>query len=185
MKFLFSLLALLSMIIISPRSALAQDKPCEALRSDLQQKNLRLSEYLDTLKKFDRRKEPEIVDLLQDKIGKLRQQIFQSEKELAVCEGQRTPGAPEGLGPIKSEEGEHATKNCGDLRKRLVVLVRIVHTLRRRESSLLSELTIAEKKELAESSEELKSVREALKTRCSAPPAPKPFRRQPKPPRGN
>ena len=184
MKFLYSLLAFsLVSVIMSPQSALGQGKPCEVIRNDLQQKNVRLAEYVDALKKFDNRAEPEIANLLNAKILELRQRISQSEKELAACEGRRGPRAEEGLGPVKSEEGEQATKSCGELRKRLMILVKTVHSLGRREKSMLSELTVEEKKELREASEELKSVRQAIRNRCSAPLTPKFLRRHAKPPR--
>jgi hypothetical protein len=182
MKFLYGLLALsLASMIISPQYALGQDRTCEVIRKDLQEKNLRLAEYVEALKKFDNRVEPEIANLLNAKIEELRQRISQTEKELAACEGRRGPRADEGLSPVRSEEGEQATKSCGELRKRLMILVKTVNILGRRDKSLLSELTAQEKKELREASEELKSVRQAIRNRCSAPP--KFLRRQAKPQR--
>jgi hypothetical protein len=182
MNFIRGLLALsLLLFAAAPESVLGQDKPCEVIRNDLQQKNRLLVEYVAGLKKFDNRTEPEIANLLNSKIVELRQEILKSEKELAACQGQRGPRAMEGLAPTKSEGGEHLTMTCGELKKRLVILVKTVHALRRREGSFLSELTAAEKKELLEASEELKSVKEALTRRCSAPPAPRLFRPQAKP----
>jgi hypothetical protein len=184
MKFVDSLLAFsLMCIVMSPQSALSQSKPCDVILRDLEEKNLRLAQYVDALKKFDNRAEPDIANLLADKITELRQHISQSEKELAACEGRRGPRPAEGLGPVKSEQGEQATKSCGELRKRLMTLVKTVHTLGRREKSMLSELTAEEKKELREASEELQSVRQAIRNRCSAPPTPKFLRRHAKPPR--
>lgn len=182
MNFICSLLAALLLSIIAyPEPIFGQDGSCEVIRNDLQQKNRLLVEYVAGLKKLDSRVDPEIVNLLNSKIVELRQEILQSEKELAACQGQRGPRAMEGLAPTKSEDGEHLTKSCGELRKRFVILVKSVHSLRRREGSMLSELTAAEKKELHEASEELKGVREALTSRCSAPSAPKLFHPQAKP----
>lgn len=176
MKLAYNLLvfSLISIIAIG-QSALGQVRPCQELRNELQQKNVRLSEYLGALKKLDRLAQPILVELLTDKCIQLRQEISNSERELAICENPRLSG--EGPGPIKSVEGEEATKSCGELRKRLLVLSKTVHNFRRRQSSLLSELTIAEKKEFREASQELDRVREALSSRCSASAAPKPFRR--------
>lgn len=159
------------------------EKPCEALRTDLLQKNLRLTEYEEALKKFDKRHDSEVVHLLGSKITDLRLDIQKLEKDLEACDSQKLSRGPEGLSPVKSEDSQHATKSCGELRKRLVVLVKTVHSLRRREGSLLAEINDADKKELREASDELKSVRAALESRCSAPPPPKPFRRQTQPQR--
>ncbi len=176
MKLVHNLLvfSLISIIAIA-QSALGQVRPCQAIRDELQQKNLKLSEHLDALKKIDRRAQPVLADLLSDKCSQLREEISNSERELAICENPKL--SEQGLGPIKSVESEEATKSCAELRKRLLVLTKTVHNFRRRQSSLLSELTMAEKKEFREASQELDRVREALSSRCSDSTAPKPFRR--------
>jgi hypothetical protein len=175
---------LLLSVALLAEPAFGAEKQCEVLRNDLWQKNLRLGEYEDALKKFDKRHDSEVMHVLGSKVTDLRMDIQRLEKELEACDDQKPSKAPEGLSPVKSEDGQHATKSCGELRKRLVILVKSVHSLRRRESSLLEEISDAEKKELREASEELKSVRAALESRCAAPPTPKPFRRQTQPPRG-
>ncbi len=177
------LIILLLSFAVLAEPVFAAERRCDTLRTDLLQKNLRLTEYEEALKKFDKRHDSEVVHLLGSKITDLRLDIQKLEKELEACDSQQLSKVPEGLSPVKSEDSQHATKSCGELRKRLVVLVKTVHSLRRRESSLLAEITEAEKKELREASEELKSVRAALELRCSAPPTPKPFRRQTQPPR--
>jgi hypothetical protein len=183
MTVLHSLLVILLLaVVVLAEPVFGAETRCEALRNDVRQKNLRLGEYEDALKKFDKRHDSEILHVLGSKITDLSIDIQKLEKELEACDGQKLSEVPEGLSPIKSEDGQHATKSCGELRKRLIVLVKSVHSLRRRESSLLEGITDAEKKELREASEELKTVRAALESRCSAPPTPKPFRRQAQPP---
>lgn len=175
-------ISLLTSICLA-QPVLGADTRCEILRNDLRQRNLRLGEYQDALKKFDSRHDAEIIQVLGSKITDLGLEIQKLEKELEACDGKNFSRSPEGLSPVKSEDGRHATKSCGELRKRLIILVKTVHSLRRRESSLLEAITDAEKKELREASEELKTVRAALESRCSAPPTHKPFRRQAHPSR--
>jgi len=161
--------------------ALALDKRCEGLRRDLEQKNLRLQEHLHAATKFDGRDDSEETKAIATKIAGLKEEILRLEKELEACGGERSARVPEGLSTVKSDNGEHATKSCGELRKRLVELVKTVHSFRKRENSLLSRLTPEEKKEFREASEELKTVREALKSRCSVPTRPGPSRLDVKP----
>ena len=180
--FVFSLLP----FIVVPTSCFGRNDPCEILRADLAQQNLRLIEYMKTVKKLDDRDDSEIIQAIYSKVVELRRRISKLEKELHECEDSKDDkgvAAPDGLGPVQSEEGENATKTCGELRKKLMVLVKNLHHLRRRESSLLSQLTDAEKKELQETATELKTVREALRNRCSARPNSKVSRQAPKGPK--
>ena len=169
--------------LLNPPFGLGQDNPCEILRADLAQKNLRLTEYMNTVKKFDDRDESEIIHAIRSKMAELRPQIIKLEKELQECEDRKEVTAPDGLSSAQSEEGEHATKTCGELKKRLVVLVKNMHYLRRRESSLLSQLTATETKEQQETATELKALREVLRNRCSAPQNSKVSRQGPKTPK--
>ncbi|MGO9119749.1 MAG: hypothetical protein ACLQPD_19315 [Desulfomonilaceae bacterium] len=164
------MLLILSAVMLPAEHVLGQNKPCEILRADLEQKNLRLKEYVNILKRFTELQDDEMVGLINPKIAELRQQIANKRNDLEKCEEKRSFGTPDGLSSPKSETGEYATKSCSELRKRLVALVRSVHPLRRREISLISELTENEKKELREASEELKTVRQILKNRCSGVP---------------
>lgn len=169
--------------LLNPPFAIGQENPCEILRADLSRKNLRLTECENTVKKFDDRDDSEIIHAIRTKMTELQRQITKSEKELQECEDRKEVTAPDGLSSAQSEEGEHAAKTCGDLRKRLVVVVKNMHYLRRRESSLLSQLTAAETKELQETATELKALREVLRNRCSVPQNSKVSRRGPKTPK--
>ena len=167
------LLLSLATLITDPASVSGQDNRCEILRSHLAQKNVRLTEYMNTVKKLHDRDDGEIIHAINSKMAELRDQIIGLEKELRECEdikGKKEPATPDGLSPAQSEEGEEATKTCGELRKRLVALVKTLHYLRRRDSSLLSRVTDAERKQLQETTSELKAVREALRNRCSIQP---------------
>jgi predicted nucleic acid-binding Zn-ribbon protein len=178
MIFIHSILvfSLLSSIMM-PISCFGQDNPCEIVRADLDQKHLRLTEYLNTAKKLDDRDDSEIITAIHSKIAEFRQQVARLEKELQECEDRKAVRGPDGLSSAQSDDGEDATKTCGELRKRLVVLVKNMHYLRRRQSSLLSQLTAAETKELQETATELKAIREALRNRCSVPTNSKEFHR--------
>jgi len=175
-----TILAALSFLAI-PMPALGLEKRCEILRDSLEQKSLRLGQYLNAASKFDSRDDSEIVKALGSKISDLKEEILKMEKELAACKGEKSAANPEGLSTVKSEDSEYATKSCSELNKRLVALVKTVHSFRRRENSLLSELSLQEKKEFRDASEELKAVRDALRSRCSTPTSPRPFRREAKP----
>jgi hypothetical protein len=75
---------------------------------------------------------------------------------------------PRTLGAIKSRAGDQVTGSCADLRLTLVQLLRKVNALKKREHSLFSRLTDAEKHELEEANQKLTAVRTVLNTRCSA-----------------
>jgi hypothetical protein len=166
------MLLILSLIILPAEHVSGQNKPCEILRADLEQQTLRLKEYINALRKFTELQDEEMIGVITPKIGELSQQIADKKKDLEQCEDERSSKTRDGLSPPKSETGEYATKSCNELRKQLVSLVRTVHSLRRREISLVSQLTTKEKKELREASEELKTVRQILKARCSGLPDP-------------
>jgi len=164
------MLLILSVIILPAEHVSGQSKPCEILRADLEQKTLRLKEYINALKKFSELQDDEMIGGISPKIAELRQQIDNKKKDLEQCGDERSLKTRDGLSSPKSETGEYATKSCNELKKRLVWLVRSVHSLRRREISLVTELTNNEKKELRDASEDLKTVRQILKTRCSRVP---------------
>ncbi|MGB6067618.1 MAG: hypothetical protein WBG50_22660 [Desulfomonilaceae bacterium] len=69
------------------------------------------------------------------------------------------------------EPGDYLTASCADLRLVLVQLLRRANALKKREHSLFSGLTDAEKHELADTNEKLASLQAMLKARCSAPPS--------------
>jgi hypothetical protein len=91
----------------------------------------------------------------------------------------RTPAAPDSrsgkkqqppstLGAIKSRAGDEITGSCADLRMSLVQLLRKVNALKKREHSLFSGLTEAEKQELDDANQRLTAVRTMLNARCTA-----------------
>jgi hypothetical protein len=82
-------------------------------------------------------------------------------------EQKRTTRRP--LGAIKRETADFVTANCPDLRLTLVQLLRKVNALKKRENSMFSGLSDAEKEELAEANEKLTALMTVLKARCSAP----------------
>lgn len=67
------------------------------------------------------------------------------------------------------EPEDYLTANSAELRLLLVQLLGRVNALQRRQHSLFSRLTDAEKHELAEANEKLTALKAMLKARCSVP----------------
>jgi hypothetical protein len=86
----------------------------------------------------------------------------------AVPAGEKT-GIRRSLGAVRGGTGDYLTANCPDLRLTLVQLLRKVNALKKREHSMFSGLSDAEKEELAEANEKLTALMTVLKARCSAP----------------
>jgi hypothetical protein len=68
---------------------------------------------------------------------------------------------------MKAHSDDYATKSCGELRNKLIQLLRKNVPLKRRAQSGLSELTPDEKTLLQESDLEISMLRKALKTKCA------------------
>ena len=73
------------------------------------------------------------------------------------------------LGAIKRETEDFVTASCPDLRLTLVQLLRKVNALKKRENSVFSGLSDAEKEELADANQKLTTLMAVLKARCSTP----------------
>jgi hypothetical protein len=163
----------------SPGYSSPTAEQCVAMRKDLESKSERMSEYISMLQKFSDQKDIEVIGVMNQKISELAEQILKLEKDLADCDKQKPNVSNQGLGVVKSDEGRYATARCGELRKKLVQLLQKAQSLRRRENSLLSEFTSADKRELREAEQDIEAVKAALKARCPASVPPKPFRRNP------
>lgn len=178
---LFWLLALEVFFLFSvPVYGSPEEKTCDVMRQDLERKKQRMSEYIGVLQRFNDQNDIEVVGAVNLKISELADQMLKLEKEIADCDQQKPQGTNPGLSVVKSDEGRYATAKCGELRKKLVQLLQKVQGLRRRENSLLSEFTPTDKRELREASQDIEAVQAALKARCPASSAPKPFRREPR-----
>jgi hypothetical protein len=146
----------------------AAEDACSAIAKTLEQKRRQLGDYFEALKKLHNEKDARLLEVLNFKISDLTGQIRNLETEMAGCPG---GSAGQGLSAIKSDEDPYSTKSCDDLRKMLLQLARKIAPLKRRERSLFSELTTAEKAELQEAERDLQLVKSELKKRCSQPAA--------------
>lgn len=169
-----------SLFFVMPSHSSTLEKDCKAIQQELERKKQRMSEYISALQKFNEQDDVEIVGAMNQKISELSTQMRKLEKDLAGCDKRKSQDAAQGFSIVKSDDGRYATVPCGELRKKLVVLMQKAHGLKKRQQSMLSELTATETRELQEVSQDLQAVRDALKTRCAQPPAPKPFRREPR-----
>jgi len=171
MRLLTTLLVIVAIFIVAPAfSASGQD--CGTLQTKMESKQKELNSYLDALGKSRNQQDTRLVGALNFKIDELMTEIALLEEKLGSCSEPKESGRPEGFSSVKSEEGKFATKNCGELRKLLVQLNRKVNSYKRREHSLLSDLTAAEKSELKEADQDLEKIRKILNSRCAVAPGP-------------
>ncbi|MBI5250019.1 MAG: hypothetical protein HY912_11040 [Desulfomonile tiedjei] len=148
----------------------ASQQDCNSLRQDLEFRQTELTSYLDALGKSRNQQDSLLLGALNHKIDELISQIALLEEKMANCGESTEQTRIEGFSSVKSEEGKFATKNCGELRKTLVQLHRKVNSFKRRENSLLSDLTTAEKNELKDADQDLEKIRKILNSRCTVSP---------------
>lgn len=141
---------------------------CDAARKEMMSKKVELSEYVDALSKSHAKDDYAFMDVLNFKINELITRTKELERELASCPEPRQATPPPGMSGMKSDEEVIAEKSCGDLKKMLVMLMRKVNSLKRREKSVFSGLSPEEKSELSKVESELKTVKENLGKRCGA-----------------
>ena len=147
--------------------AVADDR-CDVARKEMMRKKEELSEYVDALGKSHAKDDYAFMDVLNFKINELIQRTKELEQELAGCPEPKPATPPQGMSGIKSDDDVIPEKNCGDLKKMLVPLMRKVNSLKRREKSVFSGLSPEEKSELAKAENELKMVKESMGKRCGA-----------------
>lgn len=160
-------------------AASAQDKePCAALRKDLNTKRQQLSQHVDALKKLNDQGDYMVMAVFSDKIRELIDEVQRIDASLRDCPPVESSPQPEGLEPVKSDPAEYATKSCDELRTLLLQLVQKTTALKRREGSLFSALTPAERTELEEAERAFKELKSAIRSRCAAHEPSNPFRRR-------
>lgn len=174
------MILLASFLCPAPACCSEASQRCEALRRDMADKQARVSEYMGMLQKLNGEKDNEVIGVMKQKISELKEQVSKLERDIAGCDGKKSDATSQGLGVVKSDEGQYATARCGELRKKLLQLLQKVQGLRRRENSFLSEFTPDDKRELKDAEQDMEAVNAALKTRCPNTRAPKPFRRNPR-----
>jgi hypothetical protein len=149
---------------------------CAALRKDLAFKRQQLSQNVDALKKLNEQNEWTVMAVFNDKIRDLIDEIQRMEARTRHCPQEGSAEKSSGLDGVKSEVGDYATKSCEELRTLLLQLVQKTVALKRREGSLFSALTPAEKTELQEADLAFKELKAAIKSRCAAQETHSPFR---------
>ena len=121
--------------------AYALDERCIRGKRTVEQKRDLVAEYMSAFQKAYDKKDFQIAEVLNFKINELRGQISELEGNLADCPKNDTENMAGGLAPVKSDQGKYSDKSCSELRKMLFSLVRRVHTLTKRQKSLLSNLS--------------------------------------------
>ena len=174
------LLGVFSVLAISPTFG-EKDIDCGALKRNLAQKRQQLSEHVDALKKLNERGELIIMGLVTQRIQELVDELTKLQEQGGDCPELGQSKVTSGLDSVKSDAGEYATLGCNELRKVLFQLLQKTNTLKRRQDSLFSALSPAEKTELQEAEQSLKEVQAAIKTKCASEPkrtAPRLFHRR-------
>jgi len=167
---------LLSAVTIAfPTFLSAAEHRCDLARAELLQKNGQILEYVAALQKAAQDNELDLVGVLSFKIGELVDDARRLEKEVSACPEKSSSGGSPGLSAAKSEEHQYATMRCPELRERVILLLRKINSMKRRENSLFSRLTEEESAELEAARRQLKLVQEAIRARCSRSPATGPF----------
>lgn len=180
-KALRALIGILVALFLAPQIAAAADDDCEAARNSLTARKQQISEYVAALKKASDENDLQIMELLNFKVNELIEQTRVLEKKVSEC-GARMPVAnSRGVSATKSDEGKYATKSCDELKRALLPLTRRLNVLEKKQRSLFSELTSAERADLDSFTEEIKTIENILKTRCSPNKKAGPSKRRPRP----
>lgn len=146
----------------------AQDV-CDGARKELQQERHRLNDYEAALRQSYDHTDSNLTRVLNFKISQAKKKVSDLELIIKYCPSSQVSNRPEiGLSGPKSDDGRYADKSCADLKKMLFPLLIKKRKLERRQKSMLSSMTEEDEAELQKISEELRHVRKALKTRCSA-----------------
>jgi hypothetical protein len=154
-------------ILFAPKHTRAVEPWCDSVASELNEKQLRLNEYMQALQGSYDKRDYRMADALNYKIKQLQEELRTLEQEAADCEAHNSGGMAQGLSSSKTDEEKYATKSCGELRKMIFPLLIKTRSLKRREKSLIIGMTPEEETELATCSEQLKILRHILKCRCS------------------
>ena len=141
------------------------DKECEEAKLALEANVQLVREYVAALESAKERGEAALITLLNKKIDHLVEAIVKAEAQ-KDCDKSNTRDKLHGMGPVKSEENEYATKSCDELRTIMVQLLRKTSPLKRRATSTFSELSSVEKQELDDATRDLKAVLAATQITC-------------------
>ncbi len=149
-------------------SEVGADSACKAIEQSLQGHKKKLAAYMETLRDLDERRDAQRFRSVTSSVNQLSVIINHMEAELAACYGDGRTQSSTGMAHVKTdEEDEYAFKNCSDLQRSLLLLIRKINVLKRRENSIFSQLSSEEKAELRAAEEDELKVRAALKKRCA------------------
>jgi len=154
-------------ILVLAQPLWATSDPCIAVRKDLALVKRQVAEYMQALQSFYDQKDFRLTEALNFKIKELRGRMEQLQAAAADCPADDSKTMPHGLSSTKTDSGKHAEKDCAELRKMVVPLVRKIHNLQRRERSLLTSFSPEEEAELQDASQELKTIQDLIKTKCA------------------
>ena len=167
--FLRPLLLILCLVIFLPiaNPLAATITDCQKMKTDLEQKKQKLREYSETLRRENTNGDPQILGALSNQINELIRHIRAAEDDMEGCMRVESLDVMEGTALSKSDEEEYAAKNCDELKRMVIPLLRTINRLERREHSLFSQLSHSEKAELMEARQKIAKVQAALGVRCS------------------
>jgi hypothetical protein len=144
-----------------------QGTNCVAARKGLAFKKQQLADHMDAMKKLYDQNEMTIMAIMNHKIGELIEEVARAEEVVRPCPDAGPSPVPSGLGAVKSETSEYASKSCEELRTLLFQLLQKTSALKRREGSLFSALSSGEKTALLEAEQAFKDVKAAIKSKCA------------------
>jgi len=176
-----ALVGMVAALFLAPQISLATDNDCEAARKVLTTRKQQISEYVAALKKASDENDLQIMELLNFKVNELIEQTRVLEKKVSECEARVSVAGSPGVSTSKSDEGKYATKSCDELKRALLPIMRKLNILEKKQRSLFSELTSAERADLDSSTQEIKTIENILKTRCAPNKQAGPSKRRPRP----
>ena len=142
---------------------------CDNITANLDEKTVRLSEYVSALHNAHREKDSHFMNVLNAQIDQVLIDIRSLEKSLANCPNRQGELKPP-ISSVKTQDDKYADLNCDDLRKKHIQLSRKFNALSRRQQSVLSEVTPEQKAEYRDAEESLKLVESELRRRCAPVP---------------
>ena len=171
---MLKLTILTSPVLMLVAPVYSQEESCETVRQNLEQKRLEVTSYSEAVQKLIASGDTSTATLLNKKIEDSLNWILYLGERLGKCSpGNVTGGPSSSTSSVKSDELKCQGKECKDLRKNMLQLLRKKHSLNRRVNSVFSQLTIEDQAVLRVTEQEIKEIQECLKKNCSRDTTPK------------
>ena len=165
---MLKLIVLTSLVLMLVAPVYSQEESCEKVMLDLEQKRLEVKSYSESVQKLIAAGDTSTATLLNKKIEDSLNWILFLEERLGKCSSRTVKGgANSSTSSVKSDELKCQGKECKDLRKNMLQLLRKKHSLIRRVNSVFSQLTIEDQAVLRVTEQEIKEIQECLKKNCS------------------